>query len=124
MVSPLLPVQVLHVECRLLGCQAWVVSRRVQAAVGCVVLIGLMACDDPRTRNEKLQPRICTQDWFRYVERELRTSDAHGHGPDVGSLEWKSVVEFKLGIRGEAQVPSPETRDWCEFVKSELEKVR
>ena len=93
-------------------------------AVGCIALIGLMACGDPKIRNENLQPGICTKDWFRSVEQELRTSDEHGHGPDVGSLEWKSVVEFKLGIRGEAQVPSPESRAWCEFVESELEKVR
>ncbi|GJL53978.1 MAG: lipoprotein [Nitrospirales bacterium] len=43
----------------------------------------------------------------------MRTGDGQGHGPDVGSEEWKSVVEFKLGIRDKPNVPNRDSIAWC-----------
>lgn len=44
-------------------------------------------------------PALCTAQWYRFVEQVLVSGDGQGHGPDLGSDEWKGVIEFKLGIR-------------------------
>jgi len=62
----------------------------------------------------------CDMNSFKLIEQKLKTSDSHGHGPDIGSNEWKSVVEFKLGVRGEVFVPPRNTPDWCKFIESTL----
>lgn len=59
---------------------------------------------------------ICSDAWYRSVEEVVPTGDGQGHGPDAGSDEWKSVVEFKLGIRGEPEVPARDTDDWCRYI--------
>lgn len=46
----------------------------------------------------------------------MPTGDGQGHGPDLGSDEWKSVVEFKLGIRGDPQVPGRDSQAWCTYI--------
>ena len=63
---------------------------------------------------------LCSNEWFEYVESEVGTGDGRGHGPGIGSAEWKSVVEFKLGIRGDSNVPNQETREWCVFINRQL----
>ncbi|OUR72141.1 hypothetical protein A9Q78_07475 [Methylophaga sp. 41_12_T18] len=63
---------------------------------------------------EQLQP--CSEQWYELVEENIATGDGQGHGPDVGSSEWRSVVEFKLGIRGEPQLPAVYSEQWCEFI--------
>jgi hypothetical protein len=60
--------------------------------------------------------RPCSDAWYRSIEQRLSTGDGHGHGPDVGSDEWKSVVEFELGVRGAADVPSRDGDEWCRYV--------
>lgn len=62
-------------------------------------------------------PEPCTPAWNQWVENQLPTGDGAGHGPDVGSDEWQSVVEFRLGVRGKAQVPARGTLAWCNFVQ-------
>ena len=47
---------------------------------------------------------LCTAAWYQSIEEKVPTGDGRGHGPDVGSDEWKSVVEFKLGIRCQDQI--------------------
>lgn len=61
-------------------------------------------------------PRPCSRQWQLAVDRKLQTGDADGHGPDVGSMEWRSVVEFKLGVRGNPDVPSRATVEWCRYI--------
>ena len=39
-----------------------------------------------------------------------------GHGPDIGGQEWKSVIEFKLGIRDDADVPDLNVPQWCDYI--------
>jgi len=58
----------------------------------------------------------CSESWYRSIEARLPTSDAQGHGPDVGSEEWKSAIEFQLGIRDESGVPDRDGDDWCRYV--------
>jgi uncharacterized protein len=59
---------------------------------------------------------LCSDSWYRLIEEKVPTSDEQGHGPDVGSDEWKSVIEFKLGIRDKPDVPSRDTEAWCRHI--------
>jgi hypothetical protein len=69
--------------------------------------------------------QACTTDWYSVVEKQVPTDDGHGHGPDLGSGEWRSVVEFKLGIHGNPEVPSRGTDQWCDYIdKYYIQPVR
>ena len=46
----------------------------------------------------------------------MPTGDGRGHGPDLGSEEWQSVVEYKLGIRGKTETPERNTAMWCRYI--------
>ena len=46
----------------------------------------------------------------------MATSDNQGHGPDVGSDKWKSVIEFKLGIRDEPNLADRDSEAWCRHI--------
>lgn len=59
---------------------------------------------------------FCTQEWYRLIEKKVATGDGQGHGPDLGSGEWQSVVEFKLGIRGKVDVPQRKSDAWCRYI--------
>lgn len=50
----------------------------------------------------------------------VSSGDGMGHGPDTGSDEWKSVIEFKLGVRGNAEVPDRSTGAWCSYIDEHL----
>lgn len=58
----------------------------------------------------------CTSVWYEQVESEYPTGDGQGHGPDLGSEEWRSVVEFKLGIRDDDNVPATSSEEWCTYI--------
>ena len=74
----------------------------------------LSACQEliPPTEASNL----CTESWYQSVELAIPSGDGMGHGPDVGSEEWKSVVEFKLGIRGKPDVPDRNSQEWCSYI--------
>ncbi|WP_236180544.1 hypothetical protein [Pseudomonas sputi] len=59
---------------------------------------------------------ICSEAWYQAIDKKLPTADTQGHGPDIGSDEWKSVIEFKLGVRGGTSVPERSSEKWCNFV--------
>lgn len=59
---------------------------------------------------------ICTDPWYQSIDKILNTTDGQGHGPDIGSEEWKSVIEFKLGIRDGANVPERSSDKWCQYI--------
>jgi len=58
----------------------------------------------------------CSDSWYRFIEEKITTSDPQAHGPDVGSDEWKSVIEFKLGIRGKPNLPARDSKAWCDYI--------
>ena len=58
----------------------------------------------------------CSSEWYSLVEKQILTGDGQGHGPDLGSAEWRSVIEFKLGIRDDPKVPPSNTDHWCDFI--------
>lgn len=59
---------------------------------------------------------FCSDQWFRFVEEKVPTGDGQGHGPDIGSDEWMSAIEFKLGIRGKSDLPSKNSDVWCRHI--------
>ena len=68
--------------------------------------------------TDALKP--CSKAWMVFVEDSLISSDGQGHGPDLGSDEWKSVIEFKLNVRGEVEVPDRNSDDWCDYVDEKI----
>ena len=66
------------------------------------------------------RPQACTQAWNEWVETQLVSGDGMGHGPDIGSEEWQSVIEFKLGVRGKPEVPPRASDNWCEFIDQRM----
>jgi uncharacterized protein len=81
-------------------------------------LIGAVACAGAGTGNTSNADTnlVCSDSWYRAMEEQVPTGDGHAHGPDVGSAEWKSVVEFKLGIRDKPDVPARDTEAWCRHI--------
>lgn len=74
----------------------------------------LSACQGQTIQPET--PELCTESWYRAVESAISSGDGLGHGPDVGSEEWKSVIEFKLGIRDNPNVPDRNSPEWCHYI--------
>lgn len=72
----------------------------------------------PANRPEVAAP--CSNRLFASFEKILATGDGMGHGPDVGSDEWKSVVEFKLGVRDNPDVPERDSNAWCGFIDQRI----
>jgi len=62
-------------------------------------------------------PATCPDATYRAIGQRVSTGDLQGHGPDVGSDEWQSAVEFRLGIRGRADVPPRGSAAWCRHVE-------
>jgi len=59
----------------------------------------------------------CSDTWYRSVEERVATGDGQGHGPDIGSAEWKSVIEFRLGIRDKENLPARDSTGWCSSIE-------
>lgn len=67
---------------------------------------------------------ICSDAWYEAIDKKLLTADAQGHGPDIGSDEWKSVIEFKLGVRGRADVPVRSSEEWCQYIDQQTRSMQ
>ena len=78
------------------------------------LLLIIAGCSSVAQKGEKYSP--CSEAWFNHVEQQISTGDGYGHGPDIGSLEWRSVIMFKLGIRDKPNVPELNTQLWCQFI--------
>jgi len=66
----------------------------------------------------------CTNEWYQYVETVLPSGDGEGHGPDIASDEWKSVIEFHLKIRGQESVPERSSPEWCDYIDAKIKETR
>ena len=89
---------------------------------------GLAACthNPPGEQAAQASPepeRYCSPEWYQLVENQLQTGDGQGHGPDLGSGEWRSVVEFKLGLRGQLNLPVQNSDHWCRYIDQVLKAV-
>jgi len=72
--------------------------------------------------HPSVKPEPCSSEWFTKVENEIMTGDGQGHGPDLGSFEWRNVIEFRLGIRGDSNLPARNSEQWCEYIDSNFIK--
>ena len=65
---------------------------------------------------------LCSASWYHSIEKKIPTCDTQKHGPDVGSDEWKSVIEFKLSVRNKPGIPSRDSEEWCRYIDQLVEK--
>ncbi|WP_394133205.1 hypothetical protein [Shewanella maritima] len=90
------------------------------------MITSLVGCGNDTPPSEtamllsKAAPVVCTPEVFQRFEHAVTSGDGQGHGPDIGSDEWKSVIEFKLGVRGKAQLPDRNTDEWCAYIDKEI----
>lgn len=63
----------------------------------------------------------CSAERYAAIEAAIQSGDGMGHGPDIGSGEWKSVVEFKLGLRDKEATPSADATEWCDFIEQYID---
>ncbi len=80
-----------------------------------IFYLQITACSSKLSERSELDD-VCSKETIESIERQLKTSDAQGHGPDIGSSEWFSVVERRLGIEGDATIPDKDTKAWCDYV--------
>ena len=59
---------------------------------GAILFLSLAACSD----RASVPPSDWTT-WSVWVEARYPVGDAEGHGPDIGSAEWRAAVEEKIG---------------------------
>ena len=83
---------------------------------------GLVFGDDGTIKPVKRPPvpASCSNMLYASFEERVATGDDMGHGPDVGSDEWKSVIEFKLGARDDPDIPERGSNSWCSFVDKRI----
>jgi len=86
----------------------------------CSLVCILSACRSQTIQTET--PELCTESWYNAVESAIPSGDGMGHGPDIGSEEWKSVIEFKLGIRGNPNIPDRNSPDWCNYINDFIKR--
>lgn len=81
----------------------------VAAASGCI-----------SAKVNTLDTGDCAQAQFVEIEQRLSTTDGWGHGPDVGSAEWQSAVEYLLGVDRNARIPAAGSQAWCQHILGKL----
>lgn len=67
-------------------------------------------------------PPACSDKLFAEIEAAVSSGDGLGHGPDVGSEEWQSVVEFRLGLRDNPEIPERGTNAWCGLIATKADQ--
>lgn len=72
-------------------------------------MLGLAACG-------AVTHQSCNEQTQLLIEKQVGSGDGHGHGPDIGSDEWHSTIEFRLNIRGQNNIPDWHSQAWCDFV--------
>lgn len=97
-----------------------------RAAVLCI--IAAVYANAGHAKQSATEPMVlCSDAWQQSIDEAVVTGDGQGHGPDIGSDEWKSVVEFKLGIRDTPGIPGRDSDAWCghidQLVRSRGESV-
>ena len=87
-----------------------------RSAVVLSLLVSVTAC--AAVEAPSAGSPLCAAGWAQAVETNLGTGDGSGHGPDAGSDEWQSVVEFRLGVRGLTGLPARGSPPWCAYIEA------
>ena len=82
---------------------------------------GLIFSDDGRLTPVRRPPipRPCSWQLFREIDARVDSGDGTGHGPDIGSAEWMSVIEFRLGLRDRPDMPETGSNAWCGYIDAQ-----
>lgn len=86
-------------------------------ALTLIVIMLIIGCS-PALQDKSTAKESCSKESMEMVETKVTTGDSEGHGPDIGSSEWYSVVERRLGIEGKPSIPKKGTAKWCDYVIS------
>ena len=95
-------------------------ARNLKLFVLAILAAATTACFMNEESNTEQQ--ACSNDWYLLVEKQISTGDGQGHGPDLGSIEWRSTIEFKLGIRDQPDIPALDTEQWCSYINEHFIK--
>ena len=90
--------------------------RLLLATFGALVTTAALAAQSPA-------PPLCSDAWNRMIDAKVTSGDGRGHGPDIGSDEWKGTIEFRLGVRGKPGIPPRSSEAWCRTI-DELVRAR
>lgn len=96
--------------------------RWIVPALVLVALAGCRAGLSSQVPAPQTTANLCSDSWYASVEERVGSGDGQGHGPDLGSAEWKSVVAFRLGLRDNPALPDPNTPAWCQYIEQRLEE--
>ncbi len=88
------------------------------------VLAGIAACHTLPEQPENLVIQetaaaigdTCSIASLTEIDRQVSSQDSHGHGPDIGSSEWASSIEHRLGINELNNKPPMLSSQWCNFI--------
>lgn len=99
---------------------------RTRNACLVVLLSVLGGCASPQ--NNAPAPanadELCGTGWAQNVENHLHSGDNQGHGPDIGSQEWQSTIEFRLGVRGKPDTPALTDPLWCRYIDKQIDRLK
>ena len=79
-----------------------------------------MGCANHRPKTPEIEPENCSTADILNLAAKLDVSDGAGHGPDIGSAEWRAAIEFRMGITESEHVHDNDTKNWCQFIESIL----
>lgn len=97
-------------------------SRFPNMRVGIITLaIVLISACTQRVHNVTEPVSSCDMARYQEFDAQLQSGDGMGHGPDIGSDEWKSVIEFLLGLRGAEGLPSHHSPKWCDAIQHAID---
>lgn len=66
----------------------------------------------------------CSKAWMVFIDDSITTQDENQHGPDIGSAEWKSTIEYKLNVKNNPEVPDQNSQDWCIYVDEKMKTFK
>ncbi|HQR56878.1 MAG TPA: MliC family protein [Burkholderiaceae bacterium] len=89
--------------------------RGLAGALGLAMACGVHAAEAPAAASPAAPP-LCSDAWNRMIETKVTSGDGRGHGPDIGSDEWKGTIEFRLGVRGKPEIPPRSSEAWCRAI--------
>ena len=88
-----------------------------------LLMAGVIHAADAPAGASPAAPPLCSEAWNRMIDTKVSSGDGRGHGPDIGSDEWKGTIEFRLGVRGKPELPLRTSEDWCRTI-DELVRAR
>ncbi len=93
----------------------------MKSFIAIVLTVAFTGCTN--LPQNQAPPQECNEEWYTKVESVSSTGDGQGHGPDLATSEWKGVVEFDLGLKGNPEVPDRDSEEWCDYIDQHLKRL-